>query len=58
MITEDGQQHSILDGIPVTFARKPDEGLLAPPPTEASREASKPDAAKEEPLPLTHMAKE
>ena len=60
MITQDGQQHPVLDGIhgiPVTFARKPDEGLLAPPPTEASREASKPDAVEEEPLPLTHMAK-
>jgi len=58
MITVDSQQHPVLDGIPVTFARKPDEGLLAPPPTEASREASKPDAAEEEPLPLTLMAKE
>jgi len=58
MITVDSQQHPVLDGIPVTFARKPDEGLLAPPPTKASREASKPDAAEEEPLPLTLMAKE
>ena len=58
MITMDSQQHPVLDGIPVTFARKPDEGLLAPPPTEASREASKPDAVEEEPLPLTQMTKE
>jgi len=57
MITEDGRQHPILDGIPVTFARKPDEGLSAPPPT-ASREASELDAAEEEPLPLTQKAKE
>ena len=58
MITEDGQQHPILDGIPVTFARNPDEGTSAPPPTEVSREISEADAAEEDPLPLTQKVKE
>jgi len=58
MITMDSQQHPVLDGIPVTFALKPDEGPSAPPPTEVSREVSEPDAAEEEPLPLTQKVKE
>ena len=58
MITVDSQQHPVLDGIPVIFARKPAEGPPAPPPTEVSREVSEADAAKEEPLPLTQKAKE
>lgn len=58
MITVDGQQHPVLDGIPITFARSPDEGTSAPPPTEVSREISEADAAEEEPLPLTQKVKE
>ncbi|CAO2047600.1 unnamed protein product [Urochloa humidicola] len=57
-ITMDGQQHPVLEGIPVAFVGKPDEGPSAPPPTEASREASEFDMAEDEPLPLTQRKQE
>ncbi|RLN04679.1 uncharacterized protein C2845_PM13G05080 [Panicum miliaceum] len=58
MIITDGQQHTVLDGIPITFVGKPGEGPSAPPPTEVSLEASEADVAEEEPLPLTQKVKE